>query len=230
MLARPDHRGDPKPLAANLTHLAIVCAEPPGFDQLLTDQFCIASAQAGIEPIIVINKTDLLDEDALENMQQWQRVYERIGYDTVQISTKREGAMQPLFDVLKGKSAALVGASGVGKSSIVQQILPDLDVRVGALSASSGLGSHTTSVTHWYELEEGGAIVDSPGVRQFSVSHLKPENVRAGYLDISAASEECRFGNCSHKVEPHCAVRSAVEEGSIAAWRFQNYVKLLDYD
>ncbi len=227
VLSRPDRRGVPKPLAANLSHLAIVCAEPPGFDLLLTDQFCIACTESGIEPIIVINKVDLLAEADKQQVLDWCKVYQRIGYDTVMVSTKRDGAMDPLFKVLEGKAVALVGASGVGKSSIVQCLLPDLDVRVGALSESSGLGSHTTSVTHWYERAGQSAIVDSPGVRQFLVTHLEARDVRHGYLEISRLGAQCRFGNCTHVVEPNCAVLSALSDGEIAQWRYDNYLKLL---
>lgn len=230
VLARPDHRGDPKPLAANLTHLAIVCAAPPGFDQLLTDQFCVAATLASIEPVIVINKTDLLDANARIDMERWRQVYEAMDYTTVAINTKEPGAVSPLLTELRGKAVALVGASGVGKSSIVQHLLPDLEVRVGALQESTGLGSHTTSVTHWYELDGEAAIVDSPGVRQFSVSHLEAGDVRMGYRDISDLAATCRFGNCTHTVEPHCSVRAAVESGQLAEWRYKNYCKLLAQD
>lgn len=131
-----------------------------------------------------------------------------------------------MLSQLPGRVLVLVGASGVGKSSIIGRLLPDRDVRVGAVSAATGLGAHTTSVTCWYALEGGGAVIDSPGVRQFPVTHLRATDLRAGYREIARAGERCRFGDCTHRVEPGCAVLDALASGEIAAWRYANYSKL----
>lgn len=227
VLARIDHRRQDKPLAANVSHLVIVSAAPPGIDTLLIDQFCIAAELAGISPMIVINKSDLLDEQALLNCEAILDVYRRTGYPAMLIDTKTPGKMRPLESELLGKTVVLVGASGVGKSSIVKSLLPDLDVRVGAISAATGLGSHTTSVTFWYEMDNGASIIDSPGVRQYSVEHLSAENVRHGYRDLSDMATQCKFADCSHKVEPKCAVQAALASGDIAQWRYDNYLKLV---
>lgn len=228
VLARADHRGQAKPLAANVSHLVIVSAAPPGIDTLLIDQFCIAAETAGISAMIVINKSDLLDEQALLDCEAVLEVYRRIGYPAILIDTKTPGKMEPLESELLGKTVVLVGASGVGKSSIVKSLLPDLEVRVGAISAATGLGSHTTSVTFWYEMDNGASIIDSPGVRQYSVEHLSAENVRHGYLDLYDQAAQCKFTDCSHKVEPKCAVQAALASGDIAQWRFDNYLKLIN--
>ena len=228
VLSRIDHRGKPKPLAANVSHLAIVSASKPGIDPLLIDQFCIAAELAGIDAMVVINKSDLLDDEQHEQCLAMLEVYKAIGYPAVLVDTKSEGKLEPLITELAGKTVVLVGASGVGKSSIVQQLLPDLDVRVGAISAATGFGAHTTSVTFWYELGSGGSIIDSPGVRQFSVAHLSAQDVRRGYLELVDAAQMCKFSNCSHVVEPNCAVKAAVSAGSIAQWRYDNYRKLAE--
>jgi len=227
VLARPDRRGQQKPLAANLTHLAIVSAPKPGIDTLLIDQFCIAAEGAGIDAMIVINKADLLEGEMLLSSKDLLDTYNAIGYPTVLVDTKNDGQLEPLTTAMAGKTVVLVGASGVGKSSIVQSVLPDLEVRVGAISEATGQGAHTTSVTFWYALGEDSAIIDSPGVRQFSVSHLTPVEVRSGYREMQTAAADCRFANCAHVEEPGCAVKAAVEAGTIASWRYDNYRKLV---
>lgn len=230
VLERADHRGRAKALAANLTHLAVVSAAPPGIDTLLVDEFCVGARLAGIEALVVVNKADLLDTVARAEVGAMLDVYRDVGYPAVLVDACDEAGVAPLAAELAGKgrprSAALVGASGVGKSSIVQRLLPDLEVRIGEISAATGLGSHTTSVTFRYALPEGGAVIDSPGVRRYSVDHLEPAQVRAGYPEIRRVAEGCRFGNCAHVVEPGCAVREALAEGAIAAWRYANYRKL----
>lgn len=225
VLERADKRSV-KPLAANLTHLGIVSANPPGIDTLLIDQFCVAAHQAGVGALIIFNKFDLQSDAEQARNRDILEVYRSIGYTAVGIDTKSADGMQPLLDKLPGRAFTLVGASGVGKSSIIQKLLPDKELRVGAVSKATGFGSHTTSVTFWYELPEGGAIIDSPGVRQYSVAHLPADVVREGYHELARAAESCRFGNCTHTVEPACGVLHALAEGTIAQWRYDNYCKL----
>ena len=230
-LERNDGRRGMKAMAANLTHLAIVSAAPPGIDTLLIDQFCLAAHRAGIDAIIVINKADLLNQSDRENAETILSVYATMGYASVLVNTRQSGGIDELQLELAGRAVTFVGASGVGKSSIIGALLPDLDVRTGEISAATGQGSHTTTVTCWYEFtnESGtGALIDSPGVRQYSVAHLEPVDVRAGYRDIRDAAQQCRFANCAHRVEPGCHVQDCVATGSIARWRYDNYCKLLD--
>jgi len=226
VLERPDHRGRPKPLAANLTHLGIVAAAPPGIDTLLVDEFCVGAVRAGIAPLVIVNKADLLDAETREAALAMLAVYRAVGHPAVLIDACSEAGVRPLLEELDGCVAALVGASGVGKSSIVQRLLPDLEVRVGAVSAATGLGSHTTSVTFRYALPGGGAVIDSPGVRRYSVAHVEPADVRAGYLEIARLGNHCRYRDCAHAVEPGCAVRAGLDDGEVAAWRYANYLKL----
>jgi len=202
-----------KPLAANLSHLGIVSANPPGLDTLLIDQFCLAAHQADVEALIIFNKADRMSEEEKRETESVAETYKNIGFPVVIIDTKSEEGLDPLKKELSEHAVTLVGASGVGKSSIIQRLLPERDLVVGAVSEATGLGSHTTSVTFWYELPDGGAIIDSPGV---------------GYHELNQASQSCRFGDCSHTVEPQCGVLGAVDDGQIARWRYKNYLKLAD--
>lgn len=225
VLERADRRGV-KPLAANLTHLGIVSANPPGIDTLLIDQFCLAAHQAGVSAMIVLNKADRMSEQETAEAEQLLETYRAIGYEAMMVDTRTEGGMLPLLDRLPGHAFTLVGASGVGKSSIIQKLLPDQQLRIGAISTATGFGAHTTSVTFWYELPGQSAIIDSPGVRQFTVDHLPVTLVRSGYLELARAARFCRFRDCSHTVEPDCGVLQGITDGSIAQWRYDNYRKL----
>ena len=217
-----------KPLAANLTHLGIVSASPPGIDTLLIDQFCLAAHQADVNALIIFNKADRMSNEEREEAEELIATYRRVGYKAVLIDTKTDNGIQPLLDELEGCTFTLVGASGVGKSSIIQRLLPDRELVVGAVSEATGLGSHTTSVTFWYDLPGSGAIIDSPGVRQYSVSHFAKQTLRQGFHELARAAESCRFGDCSHTVEPACGVQEGLRNGEITSWRYDNYRKLAD--
>lgn len=227
VLARRDRRGQPRPLAANLTHLAIVSAPRPGIDRLLVDQFCVVALAAGVEPLVVVNKADLLCEASRADIEHWLSVYRSVGFETAIIDTVSPDGTAVLRKRLDGRASVLVGASGVGKSSIVDRLLPDREVRIGALSDATGFGSHTTTVTCWYALDGHAALVDSPGVRRFSPVSVDRRAVERGFPEIARAAQACRFANCAHLREPGCAVRAALASSEIAAWRYAHYAKLL---
>jgi len=232
-LARPDRRGHLKPVAANLSRLLIVCAPLPQPDPLLLDQFCIVALNNGFEPVLVVNKADLLEEakhaDAAEVCRALLDAYSKAGFETLTISTQHKGGCDAIVNSIENQVAALVGQSGVGKSSIIKTILPDQEIRIGAVSQATGIGAHTTTVSFWYDLENHGVVIDSPGVRQFAVDYLEPREVVQGYPEILKLADDCRFYDCKHTVEPDCAVKAALESGaeSISSLRYNNYLKLL---
>jgi len=182
---------------------------------------------AGISPIVVLNKTDLYEQSERLRLDLLLKAYSHMDYHCLAVSRDNSEGMQALHDLLQDKSVAFVGASGVGKSSLIKYLLPDRDVREGAISAATGFGSHTTSVTYWYEMGHG-SIIDSPGVRQFTFAELNSVDVRRGYIDIERVGQNCKFANCSHKHEPGCAVKQAVGDNELAKWRYENYSKLTE--
>ena len=235
-LARPDRRQQLKPVAANLSQLIIVCTPQPAPDLLLIDQFCVVAANQNIQPLIVLNKSDLLlDSTASQDSQGLSRSdadkllkpYADAGFDTLIMSSKTGDGMTQLRNALSRHTSVLVGQSGVGKSSIIQHILPDQDIRVGAISAATGLGAHTTTVSFFYALEGGGALIDSPGVRQFAVSYLEPSQIMHGFPEIAQLASDCRFHNCIHRHEPDCAVLAALQEGRLDKTRYDNFCRLI---
>lgn len=228
VLERAERHGKFKPLAANLTHLGVVSAAPPGIDTLLIDEFCVAARRSGLGALIIINKYQSLPESERRDADEILAAYRAAGHVAIACEANAANGIDALQSALSGRVVALVGASGVGKSSIVSRLLPERDVRVGAVSAATGLGAHTTSVTLWYDLPmaSAGALVDSAGVRRWSVEALGVDDVKDGYGDIAELATACRFNDCRHHVEPGCAVTEALQDGSLARFRYENFCKL----
>ncbi len=228
VLTRRDHNGQEKPLAANITQLAVVLAprpEPTGF---LTDQYLVAAELMGIRALITLNKADLLDQQALTEFRQRFAHYQEIGYPVITVSARQAHGLDPLLRHLEGETSILVGQSGVGKSSLVNALVPQQPEAVGELSAASGLGRHTTSAATLYQLENGGELIDSPGVRSFRLGRIGRQELERGFREFVPFLGKCRFSNCSHRQEPGCALRQAVEEGQIAPQRLENYLLMAE--
>ncbi len=223
VLSRPDYSGHEKPLAANITQLIVVLAPEPEPTEYLIDQYLLTAEVIGIRSLIAINKVDLLDETRRRTFDGRFAVYERIGYPVVRTSARFEPDLLPLIQRLKGQTSILVGQSGVGKSSLVDALLPDLKVQIGRLSEATGLGRHTTSATTAYSLPQGGELIDSPGVRSFRLATLTRTQLEQGFREFRPFLRKCRFSNCRHETEPDCALMAAVDEGKIAACRLQNF-------
>lgn len=224
-LSRPDRKGLPKPLAANFDQLLIVTAPIPEPDSYLTDAYLVYAEHIGTSPVIVFNKEDLAKTN--DQLEQLQQRYRQLGYTVIHSSCKATDGLAGLKKQLAGHISILVGQSGVGKSSIVKNLLPDRDIQTGAVSTATGLGMHTTTTTMLYHLEEGGNLIDSPGVREFPLTHLEPETIRDGFIEFRQQSP-CRFNDCTHLREPGCSVLAAVEAGRINKERWQNYKKMLE--
>ncbi len=224
VLQRTDRRGNAKPIAANLTQLVAVTAPSPPFDPLLIDRYTIAARHMNVKLVLVINKTDLLSSpDAAGSAAAIEALYQSIGYPVVRCNARGGEGLSQLAQVLKGEISILVGQSGVGKSSILNGLLPGNSAKTGALSENSGLGKHTTTVTTWYDLPAGGAIIDSAGVRQFALEHLSGVDIEAGFIEIADAAAHCRFRDCRHDGEPDCAVHAGLEQKIISPQRLAHF-------
>lgn len=226
VLARTDRRGRNRILASNFDCIVVVTAPKPGIDRLIIDQYLVAAENIGVEPILLINKVDLLTPESENRFRIELECYKTCGCEVVFCSAHTPASLQPFLEILHGRVCIFVGPSGVGKSSLIQHCVPNREVTVGALSRS-GLGSHTTVAAYWYETGDSGAVIDSPGVREFRVDHLGATDIARGFRDVYNAAADCKFHNCSHRHEPQCAVKTGVESGEIDATRYSNYLSLL---
>jgi ribosome biogenesis GTPase len=226
LLARPDYNKQLKPVAANIDQMLIVAAPKPALDEDLINRYLVAAELTSIQPVIVINKTDLLGEQEKQQLQELLKVYEQIGYSIIYTSTKQKNGLNDLMKHLVDKVSIFVGQSGVGKSSLIKTFLPEVVIRVGELSSATGLGKHTTSVTVLYHLPSGGSIIDSPGVREFGLGHVSREQVTEGFVELKGFTGQCKFKDCKHLQEPECAIKHAVETQQISLQRFDSYQRI----
>jgi len=229
---RADERQRRNIIAANLDQVLIVVAPSPLPSRDLVERYLLAIHSLGMQPLIVYNKTDLVpdpDDTAngikvLEHMPD----YEALGYTVIRTSCKAPSGISGLQSVLKDKTSILVGQSGVGKSSLINQLIPDMQIQTGELSSATGKGTHTTTSTIMYQLTEGGYLVDSPGVWEYGIWKLEDLELAAGFIEFEPWLGQCRFNNCLHVSEPDCAIKQAVEDGLIRDWRFWSYLRLME--
>lgn len=224
LLSRPDYSGREKALAANLTQLLIVAAPEPPPTGYLLDQYFAAAENIGLEAVLLLNKADLLTTD--HPLRQNAATYAEIGYTVIEVSSKQMSGMHKLQQQLQHQTSMLVGQSGVGKSSLVNALLPEQDIAVGQLSESSGLGKHTTSSATLYFLPQGGYLIDSAGVRSFRLMITERRQLEKGFREFHDYLGSCRFSDCSHTHEPGCALIEAVEEGAISPWRLRHFLQM----
>ncbi|MEC8126657.1 MAG: small ribosomal subunit biogenesis GTPase RsgA [Pseudomonadota bacterium] len=230
VLERPDFRGVIKAMAANIDQLVIVTALEPAPQPELLDRYLVATEVARIPPLIVINKVDLLQDSEVNRnfLAAIKNLYEVIGYTVIEANTKEAGGLDALSVHLIDKSSVFIGQSGVGKSSLVQALLPNEEIRVGHLHQKTRLGRHTTSTARFYAYAQGGSIIDSPGIRDFGLEQISRTDVEQGFIDIRKFSDNCRFRDCRHRQEPGCAVADAVQKGKLSRRRLESFHLILD--
>ncbi|MEO6185104.1 MAG: ribosome small subunit-dependent GTPase A [Steroidobacteraceae bacterium] len=226
-LRRSTLRGRSEPLAANLTQLAVIVAPVPAADFFLIDRYLCAAASAPMHAVIVLNKCEL--PDALQIGQDLAQ-YSALGYEVLAVSALATddsvAGLAPLSNALRDQTTIMVGQSGVGKSSLTRLITSDTsEIAIGGLMREEE-GRHTTTASRLYECDAGGRIIDSPGVRDFAPAIDDLERTTLGFREVSALAAQCRFQDCSHMQEPHCAVRAAVEAGTMHARRYESYRRL----
>ncbi|WP_144823418.1 small ribosomal subunit biogenesis GTPase RsgA [Marinobacter piscensis] len=229
VLKRPDNFGALKPVAANIDHIILVIAPEPEPHDNLIDRYLVAAENTGIPVVILLNKSDLLTERNRASVEALLGRYSALGYNVVRTSAVQfSGAPSPEVEALvKGKTSAFVGQSGVGKSSIIQTLMPDEAIRVGAVSESTGKGVHTTTTARLFHLPMGGDLIDSPGIREFGLWHMTPQEIEYGFREIRKVIGYCKFRNCRHMGDPGCAIDAAVAEGSLSPERRQSFHRIL---
>jgi ribosome biogenesis GTPase len=226
-LVRADRNHRPRPVAANLDQVVAVVAARPSFDPGMLDRYLVAAELMGATPVVVINKLDLLDARGRQRIEQRLAVFQQLGYALLFTSTRSTDGLKGLHQQLRSHTSILVGQSGVGKSSLIKALLPNHDVRVGTLSRLGGLGRHTTTVAMLYHLPDGGDLIDSPGVRDFSLCPVPPDELVRGFIEFRPHLGKCRFHNCRHLREPGCAVQAAARSGVISSQRLESYQHLI---
>jgi len=228
LLARPDTRGQQKIIAANIDQILIINSPIPAFNEGLLDRYLVAAEHTGIHPVIVMNKSDLIDKTQQQEYQERLSIYTNIGYEVIYTSIIDTAAFHQLSEKLTGKTSILVGQSGVGKSSILNHLLPDINARVGELSEATGKGQHTTTTARLYRLPDNGSLIDSPGIREFGLWKITPDQLSKGFIEFGDYENSCRFRNCMHHNEPGCAVIDATRNKAISTERYQSYLRILD--
>lgn len=228
MLTRPDYYDGVKAVAANVDRIVIVSAILPELSLNIIDRYIIAAETIGIKPLIVVNKVDLLNPEERKAVEKTLSLYEKIGYHVRLVSTNTGEGLDGLKQDLKDHTSIFAGQSGVGKSSMVNALMPEVEADVGDVSENSGLGQHTTTAARLYHFAEGGDLIDSPGVREFGLWHLEPEQVTEAFIEFEDYLGGCKFRDCKHKDDPGCILREAVKKGEISEERFNSYHKIID--
>jgi len=205
-----------------------VIAPEPAPQEGLIDRYLVAAEYLNIKPVVVCNKSDLLDAESAHAWQSRFSVYEDIGYELLMTSTKQAHGLDQLHHKLKGNVSILVGQSGVGKSSLINCLIPDKAARVKVLSEQITQGQHTTSHSELYHLpDNGGDLIDSPGVRDFRLGHLDRHTIEQGFTEFRPFIGKCRFSDCKHTNEPECALLAAVENKQIRKQRLESYQTII---
>jgi len=212
-------------LVANIdTILVVAAAREPDLVPALVDRFLVAAESRDLDAAIAITKIDL---DPAVASGATAALYRDLGYPVFPVSAVTGEGLEPVRAFLHKRTTAFLGHSGVGKSSLANALDPSLQLRVGAVHTGTGLGTHTTTTVSLLRLPWGGYLVDTPGIREFGIWDVDPRDLRHWYREISAFASRCRFADCLHEREPGCAVKEAVAAGTVAACRFESYLRLL---
>lgn len=217
-------------IAANVDQaIVLATVSQPRTSLGFIDRFlCVAEAY-DIPSMVVLNKIDLQTEDSLiERNNKYESIYQNAGYSVFRVSATENQGIDELKAVLKDKVTLIFGHSGVGKSTLLNAIQPELGLRTGEISEVHSKGKHTTTFAEMFELNDGGFVIDTPGVKEFGMVNMSEEEIYHYFPEIFEAASRCKFGNCLHRDEPGCAVKNAVETGEIAESRYSNYISVLE--
>lgn len=227
-LARPDPGGTGRlVLAANVELVcAVVAARAPRWKPGFVDRVWLAAEEGGARALVVVNKLDLLAPEEEAELERELAPYLALGLQVVRVSAATRAGLDGLAAALAGRTCVLVGPSGVGKSSLANALDPARARATGAVRASDGKGRHTTTASEWVELADGTVLIDTPGLRQLGLSGLDARTLAASFPELAALAPRCRFRDCSHRVEPGCAVQAALAAGTLDRRRFESYCRM----
>ncbi|MGQ8366242.1 small ribosomal subunit biogenesis GTPase RsgA [Glaciecola sp. 1036] len=228
VLTRPDYYDGVKPVAANIDQIIVVSSILPAFSTHIIDRYLVACETAQIRPLVVVNKVELLDDEDLEYVNEQLDVYRELDYQVILMSCKTGLGVEELSSHLKDKVSVFVGQSGVGKSSLINQLLPEATEAIGDVSSNSGLGQHTTTAAKLLHFANGGELIDSPGVREFGLWHLSEEQITQGFIEFRQYLGGCKFSDCKHQDDPGCLITQAVANGEIDEERYLSYLRIIE--
>lgn len=216
-------------IAANVDQaFLVVTVERPQTSTTFIDRFLATAEAYSVPVVLVFNKTDLLDDSLMRYQRMMTDLYETVGYKCVTVSAETGEGMDELMEMLRDRITLLSGHSGVGKSTMINRLLPGVNLRTAEISDAHNTGMHTTTFSEMLPLPGGGYIIDTPGIKGFGTFDMEPEELTSYFKEIFRFSKDCRFSNCTHTHEPGCAVLKAVEDHYIAASRYQSYLSMLD--
>jgi len=225
----PRHKHQHHIVAANLDQsLLVATLKEPRTSQGFIDRFLVASEMFHVPALIVFNKSDLYKSKELEKYEQWKKMYEAVGYKVLLISAVRNEGVDEVVKLLKDKTTLISGHSGVGKSSLLNAIFPEMNLKTQEISGWSGKGQHTTTFAEMYDLPIGGRIIDTPGMREFGLVDIDKQEVSHYFPEMRDRLNNCQFNNCLHFNEPDCAIKEAVVSGDISEDRYISYLHILD--
>ncbi len=214
-------------IAANMDQaFLVVTLASPRTSMGFIDRFLATAEAYGIPAVLIFNKLDLFNDAGLAILEDYKAIYENIGYPCYTVSALEGTNMHIIEDLLKDKTTLFSGHSGVGKSSLINALMPDLDIKTGEVSEASDKGQHTTTFAEMHELPFGGYLIDTPGIRELGIFDIRPEELGHYFVEMRALLNQCKFHNCRHVNEPGCAVTKAVEEGEIELSRYESYLSI----
>lgn len=226
LLQRPDMHGRLKPVAANIDYIVVVIAAEPVPHANLIDRYLVAAETVDIPPVILLNKCDLISDANRESLEALLQTYIDLGYSVIRTSAKDDQGMAELHTFLEDRISVFVGQSGVGKSSLIGTLLPDIEISVGELSQKRKKGTHTTTTARLFHMPTGGDLIDSPGIREFGLWHISEDELLEGFVEFRPHLGYCKFRDCGHEQEPGCAIREALAAGDISTHRFESYLRI----
>ncbi|MCC9017326.1 MULTISPECIES: ribosome small subunit-dependent GTPase A [Flavobacterium] len=218
-------------IASNIDQvfLLITINNPPTTTSFI-DRFLVTAEAYGIEAVLIFNKIDTLDESTLDEQLYLQHIYQEIGYKCLRISSTENKGVDKLKEMMVGRVSMFSGHSGVGKSTLVNAMEPSLHLKTTVISEQSKQGQHTTTFAEMYDLSFNAQIIDTPGIKGFGIVDMEPSEISGYFPEFFRLKDQCKFNNCLHKEEPHCAIKAALEKDEIAWSRYNSYLKILEGD